>query len=262
MHQRRKKREGAHLQELTDIRSQHSEDRVISRLLTKLKKHLPKQLQDVSCVNFCNRDTQESFACCFSVCFFRMKFKVCHHEGQTAWFILLIETSGWRHLLRTLLAAATRSYVLASSYMILTRNWPSISSWASRLENRVNHHSAASERRNTRSKTSSWAAAVFFSSAKRNNSVTRFIYAVSISCLDLYHSNTQWQGKVSTVLLSKLKTARKNPLRGLVGGKKKVKDGTQVCFAQRASSLRKEKWYRTTKWGPDYKNLTMKTGMI
>lgn len=48
------------------------------------------------------------------------------------------------YLLRTLLAAATRSYVLASSYMILTRNWPSISSWASLLKTKWSHLSWAS----------------------------------------------------------------------------------------------------------------------
>ncbi len=47
------------------------------------------------------------------------------------------------HLLRTLLAAPTRSYVLASSYMILTRNWPSMSSWASLLKTKWSHHSWA-----------------------------------------------------------------------------------------------------------------------
>lgn len=54
-----KKSEGAHLQELPDVWSQHSQDRVVSRLLTKLKKHLPEQLQDVSCVNFCKTDTKK-----------------------------------------------------------------------------------------------------------------------------------------------------------------------------------------------------------
>lgn len=49
---RGRKREGAHLQELTDIGSQDSQDGVISRLLAKFKEHLPKQLQDVSRVNF------------------------------------------------------------------------------------------------------------------------------------------------------------------------------------------------------------------
>lgn len=89
---------------------------------------------------------------------------------QTAWFIPIIERKGWCHLLRTLLAAATRSYVLASSYMILTRNWPSISSWASLLKTKWSHHSWATERCNTKSRVPSWAA-VFFS-ADRNNSVT------------------------------------------------------------------------------------------
>lgn len=47
------------------------------------------------------------------------------------------------YLLRTLLAAATRSYVLPSSYMILTRNWPSISSWASLLKTKGSCYSQA-----------------------------------------------------------------------------------------------------------------------
>lgn len=54
------------------------------------------------------------------------------------------------------------------------------------------------------------------------------IYAVSISCLDLYHGNTQWQGKVSIVLLSEFKTVRKNPAQGLLG---EIKSKTAHRFA-------------------------------
>lgn len=66
-----------------------------------------------------------------------------HHTAQGASFIPITKRKACWHLLRTLLAAATRSYVLASSYMILTRNWPSISSWASLLKTKWGHHSCA-----------------------------------------------------------------------------------------------------------------------
>lgn len=66
-----------------------------------------------------------------------------HHTVQGASFIPIVKRKASWHLLRTLLAAATRSYVLASSYMILTRNWPSISSWASLLKTKWGHHSFA-----------------------------------------------------------------------------------------------------------------------
>ena len=66
---------------------------------------------------------------------------VFYHIANRAWFIK--RKKKCCHLLRTLLAAATRSYVLASSYMILTRNWPSISSWASLLKTKRSRHSEA-----------------------------------------------------------------------------------------------------------------------